>query len=73
MLKFRKGRSRAKFHGDDIEVRRISQQSSLKWNGERTFVGEIFVSEWVGLRALDERYFQVLYGPLTVGFLDTFR
>jgi hypothetical protein len=27
----------------------------------------------MGLRALDERYSQVLYGPVTVGFFDTFR
>ncbi len=41
--------------------------------GERTFISEIFAYEWMGLRALNERYFEVLYGPLTVGFLDGFR
>jgi putative transposase len=60
-------------YGDDVELRRISQQGSLKWHGKRTFVSEIFAYEWLGLRALDERYFQVFYGPVTVGFLDTFR
>jgi putative transposase len=60
-------------YGDDIEVRRISQQGSLKWNGERTFLSEIFAYEWIGLRALDERYFEVLYGPVTVGFFDAFQ
>ena len=59
-------------YGDNIEVRRVSQQGSLKWNGERTFVSEIFAYEWLGLRALNERCFEVLYGPVTVGFLDTF-
>ena len=60
-------------YGDDVMVRRISQQGSLKVNGERTFVSEIFAHEWMGLRALDERYSEVLYGPMTVGFFDTFR
>ena len=60
-------------YGDDVVVRRISQQGSLKMKGERTFVSEIFAYEWMGLRAFDERYFEVLYGPVTVGFLDTFR
>ena len=60
-------------YGDDVEVRRISQQGSLKWHGERAFVSEVFAYEWMGLRALDERYFQVFYGPVTVDFLDTFR
>lgn len=58
---------------DDVDVRRISQQGSLKWGGQRTFISEIFAYEWLGLRALDERYFEVLYGPVTVGFLDTHR
>ena len=60
-------------YGDDVIVRRISQQGSLKMSGERSFVGEIFAHEWLGLRALDERYFEVLYGPMTIGYLDTFR
>jgi putative transposase len=60
-------------YGDNVEVRRISQQGSLKWNGERTFVSEIFAYEWLGLRAVNERCFEVFYGPVSVGFLDTFR
>jgi putative transposase len=60
-------------YGKDVMVRRISQQGSMKVNGERTFVSEIFAYEWMGLRALDERYSEVLYGPVTVGFFDTFR
>ena len=58
-------------YGDDVVVRRISQQGSLKMHGERTFVSEIFAHEWMGLRALDERYCEVLYGPVRIGYLDT--
>jgi putative transposase len=60
-------------YGDDVVVRRISQQGSLKMHGERTFVSEIFAHEWMGLRALDERHSEVLYGPVTIGYLDLFR
>jgi transposase InsO family protein len=55
----------------EVLVRRISQQGSLKMNGERTFISEIFAHEWIGLRALDERYYEVLYGPVKLGYLDT--
>jgi putative transposase len=55
----------------DVSVRRVSQQGSLKMKGERTFISEIFAHEWMGLRAYDERYYEVLYGPIRVGFLDT--
>ncbi len=43
----------------------------MKLGGARTFISEIFAYEWLGLRALDERYFEVLYGPVRLGFLDT--
>jgi putative transposase len=58
-------------YGDDVIVRRISQQGSLKMGGERTFISEIFAYEWLGLRSVDERYYEVLYGPVRLGFLDT--
>jgi putative transposase len=57
-------------YGDGVAVRRISQQGSLKLHGERTFISEIFAHEWLGLRALDERYCEVLYGPMRIGYLD---
>lgn len=60
-------------YGEDVLVRRVSQQGSLRMKGERTFLSEIFAYEFIGLRALDERYFQVLYGPVPLGYLDTFR
>jgi putative transposase len=60
-------------YGNDIVVRRVSQQGSLRMYGERIFISEIFAYEWLGLRALDERYFEVSYGPVPIGFLDTFR
>jgi len=60
-------------YGPDLIVRRISQQGSLKWNSERTFLSEILAYELVGLRPLDERYWVVLFGPVTLGWMDTFR
>ena len=60
-------------YGPDVLVRRISQQGSLKWQSERTFLSEIFAYEQLGLRPRDERYYEVLYGPLLIGWLDTFR
>lgn len=59
-------------YGSDMMVRRVSQQGSLRMRGERTFISEIFAYEWLGLRQMDERYFKVFYGPVALGFLDTF-
>ena len=60
-------------YDDQMQVRRISQQGSLKWLGERTFISEVFAYEYLGLKAVDERWREVFYGPLTVGWFDTHR
>lgn len=56
-----------------VAVRRISDKGGLKFQGERMFVSEIFGGEWLGLRVYDDRYHEVLYGPLVIGWIDTFR
>jgi putative transposase len=60
-------------YGDLLETRRVSQQGSLKWNGERTFISEVFAYETLGLSALDERWLEVYYGPIRLGWLDGYR
>lgn len=55
---------------DDMHVRRISQQGSLKWKSERTFVSEVLARETVGLRETDDHLYEVYYGPLLIGWLD---
>jgi len=53
-----------------VHLRRISQQGSVKWNCERTFISAVFAREMVGLLEVDDEYFEVYYGPLLVGWLD---
>ena len=31
-------------YGDEMEVRRVSQQGSVKWKGERTYISEVFAT-----------------------------
>jgi len=57
-------------YGDGLEVRRVSQQGSVKWRGERTYISEVFGSEDLGLKALDERWLEVYYGPILLGWMD---
>ena len=56
-----------------IWVRRVSYNGHLKWKGQRTFLSKIFAHQPLGLRASDERYYEVLYGPVAIGWLDTHR
>ena len=52
------------------QLRWVSQQGSVKWKSQRTFLSEVFAREAVGLIEVDQDYFQVYYGPLLVGWLD---
>jgi transposase InsO family protein len=56
----------------NVEVRRISEKGEMRWQGERMFVSETFAHEYLGVRARHDRYSEVLYGPLVIGWLDTF-
>ena len=51
-------------------LRRISQQGSLKWRCERTFLSEVLARETVGLLETEEEFFEVYYGPLLIGWFD---
>jgi transposase InsO family protein len=58
---------------DEFEVRRVSQQGSIRWKGERTFISEVFRYEPLGLKQMDDRWLQVYYGPVALGWFDGFR
>jgi transposase InsO family protein len=56
-----------------IFVRRVSSKGDLNWKNERFFVSEIFGGQSLGLRPHHDRYYDVLYGPLHIGWFDTFQ
>lgn len=51
-------------------TRMISQKGELKWRGERTFITEVLSREPVGLKRADEKYWELYYGPVLVGWFD---
>jgi transposase InsO family protein len=60
-------------YGDALSVRRVSQHGGVKWRGERTFISEVFAYEELGLKPVDERWLEVYYGPVRLGWLDGVR
>jgi transposase InsO family protein len=60
-------------YGDEMEVRRVSQQGSVKWRNQRTYISEVFGYEDLGLKAVDGRWLEVYYGPILLGWLDGYR
>jgi transposase InsO family protein len=55
---------------EGVAFRRISQQGSLKWKCERTFLSEVLAREVVGLLEIDDQLFEVYYGPKLLGWFD---
>ena len=53
-----------------VYLRRISQQGSLKWKSERTFLSEVLARQTVGLLEVDENLYEVYYGPILLGWFE---
>jgi transposase InsO family protein len=53
-----------------VHLRRISQQGSLKWKTQRTFLSEVLARQTVGLLEVDDDLFEVYYGPLLLGWFE---
>jgi len=56
-----------------VLVRRVMKKGQLYWKGKEVFVSKIFRGQSLGLRASHDRYYEILYGPLVIGWFDTFR
>jgi transposase InsO family protein len=53
-----------------VHLRKISQQGSLKWKCQRTFLSQVLARETVGLLEVDDELFEVYYGPVMLGWFD---
>ena len=60
-------------YGDEMHARTVSQQGSVRWNGQRTFISEVFAYQRLGFKAVDERWGEVYYGPIRLGWMDGYR
>lgn len=57
-------------YGDEMAVRRVDGNGQLRWRGEHVFVSQVFASERLGLAALDDRYLELFFGPVSLGWVD---
>lgn len=60
-------------YAPDLIVRRVSQKGDFKWGGEKIFVSEVLRYEAVGLKPHDDRFYEMFYGPVRIGWLDSHR
>ncbi len=58
-------------YAPDLIVRRVSTRGEFKWGGAKIFVSELLNYEAVGLKPHDDRFHEVFYGPVRIGWLDS--
>jgi transposase InsO family protein len=54
-------------------VRRVRSNGEVKLNGERMFISETLIGEWVAFRPLTERYWALYLGSLALAVLEPTR
>jgi hypothetical protein len=47
----------------------VRGNGEINWKGKRRYVGEAFVGDYVGLKAVRAKVWRVYFGPLLVGEL----
>ena len=56
-------------YADDIEVRRVRRDGSVKWAQGYVFIGEAIAGELVGFELVEGQHWHVRLGPLWLGVL----
>ncbi len=57
---------------DDMVTRKVHHQGDLKWKGRQIYLSETLVGELVGCRQIDERLWDIYFGPVRLAQLDTY-
>lgn len=56
-------------YGDELVVRRLSNNGHMSWAGKPVLVCRLLASEPIGLKQVDQDEWEIFYGPLLIGFL----
>lgn len=59
-------------YGSDVAVRRVRTNGEIKWGGALVYLTGALRGEPVGLVPRDERHYDVCFGPLVIGVLDSY-
>ena len=55
---------------DHFEFRLVSQDSTIRWNGQKVFVSHLLGRLYVGLEEVGDGVWSVFFGPVHLGWLD---
>lgn len=52
------------------ETRLVAENGTIQWGLGRLFITTALANEVVGLQPISEHYWEILFGPITIGILD---
>ena len=58
---------------DDYHLRKVHPQGDLRWRYQQIYLSETLAGEVVGLKPIDERYYQISFAHLKLAILDDYR
>lgn len=58
---------------DHMIVRKVRPSGQFRMDGADLFLSETLVGEPIGLEQIDDRYFQIYFGPLPLAKLDSYK
>ena len=64
------GELREQTYPPHFEVRKVAQDSTIRWKARKVFVTSLIHYDYVGLEEVGEDLWSVFYGPLHLGWLD---
>jgi putative transposase len=57
-------------YGADMAVRRVRSSGEIKWQGQRLYLSDSLVGEWIGLEEVGEGQWAVHFGPQELAVRD---
>ncbi len=55
---------------EHFELRLVSQDSTIRWKGQKVFVSHILGRLYIGLEEVGDGVWSVFFGPVHLGWLD---
>jgi hypothetical protein len=60
-------------YGEGMEVRRVQTQGYFSWKHRYVFLSETLGNEVIGLRPVDERFYDIYFAAFPIGRLDSYK
>jgi transposase InsO family protein len=55
---------------EGCQIRQIAENGLMRWKNRRVFVSKLLGGEYVGLRRMEEDFYELFYGPVFLGWFD---